>query len=45
MPVGTKVHKMFEHLKSAGYDEKSAAKIAQAKTGTALRTGRRPKNK
>ena len=45
MPKGTRVEKMYQHLKAAGYSEKSAAKIAQAKTGLALRTGRRPKNK
>ena len=45
MPVNTKVHKMYVHLLSAGYDKKSAAKIAQEKTGLALKTGRRPRTK
>jgi hypothetical protein len=45
MPEGTKVHKMFEHLKSAGYTVEEAAKIAQKRTGLALRTGKPPKAK
>jgi hypothetical protein len=43
MPRGTEVHKMYAHLQSAGYSQAEAAKIAQAKTGVALATGRRPK--
>ena len=43
MPIGTKVDKMYRHLLSSGYDKKSAAKIAQAKTGLALKTGKPPK--
>lgn len=45
MPEGTKVDKMYKHLLSAGYDKASAAKIAQAKTGQALKTGRPPKHR
>ena len=43
MPEGTRVDKMYKHLLSTGkYDEKSAARIAQAKTGLSLVTGRPP---
>jgi hypothetical protein len=45
MPRGTKVHRMYEHLKSAGYSEASAARIAQDKTGLSLKTGKPPKRK
>jgi hypothetical protein len=45
MPKNTKVHHMFEALKREGYSVSSAAKIAQAKTGRALATGRKPKRK
>jgi hypothetical protein len=45
MPVNSKVHRMFEHLKSAGYDEAAAARIAQSKTGLSLKTGRKPKGR
>lgn len=43
MPEGTKVHSLFEKLKEMGYSVKSAVKIAQAKTGKALATGKKPK--
>lgn len=45
MPKGTSVHKMYEHLLSSGYSQADAAKIAQAKTGLALATGKPPKSK
>ena len=45
MPRGTPVERMYQHLLSAGYTKESAAKIAQAKTGLALRTGRPPKKR
>lgn len=45
MPRNTTVHRMYEHLLSAGYDEASAAKIAQQRTGLALATGRPPMHK
>ncbi len=43
MPEGSKVHKMYIHLQSSGYTKEEAAKIAQAKTGLALKTGKPPK--
>lgn len=45
MPEGTKVHRLYEHLKSKGFDEESAARIAQSKTNLSLKTGKKPKNK
>lgn len=45
MPVGTPVHKMYMDLLSKGMDQPSAAKIAQAKTGLSLVTGKPPKSK
>ena len=45
MPVGTKVHRMFEALKRDGYTVQSAVRIAQSKTGKALATGKPPKKK
>lgn len=43
MPAGTPVDRMYKHLLSTGYTKKDAAKIAQAKTGLALVTGKPPK--
>ena len=43
MPKGSAVHKMYSALVREGYPQSSAAKIAQSKTGTALRTGKPPK--
>lgn len=45
MPVGTKVHKMYKALVRQGKSKSSAAKIAQAKTGRSLATGKKPKKK
>lgn len=45
MPKGSKVDKMYEALKKEGMDSGKAARIAQAKTGQALATGKPPKNK
>lgn len=45
MPKGTKVHKTYEGLKRAGHSAGSAARIAQAKTGQSLKTGKPPKRK
>lgn len=45
MPAGTKVDNMFQALRRAGKSEESAAKIAQAKTGLSLKTGKKPKGK
>ena len=43
MPTGTPVDKMYRHLLSTGkYDKSQAARIAQAKTGLSLVTGRPP---
>jgi len=42
MPTGTRVDKMYQHLLSSGYTKADAAKVAQSKTGLALRTGRPP---
>lgn len=43
MPAGSKVDKMYQHLRASGYSDKDAAKVAQAKTGLSLRTGLPPK--
>lgn len=45
MPAGTKADEIYQALKRKGYDEATAAKIAQANTGLSLATGRPPKNK
>ena len=43
MPTGTRVDKMYKHLLSTGkYDKSTAARIAQAKTGLSLVTGKAP---
>ena len=44
-PVGSKVHNLYEALKRAGKSSASAARIAQAKTGRSLQTGKKPKKK
>lgn len=43
MPKGTKVHKMYDAMRRKGASPAKAAKIAQAKTGKSLKTGRAPK--
>lgn len=44
MPKGTKVHEVYDALKEKeGMDPGKAARIAQAKTGQALATGKPPK--
>ena len=43
MPKNTKVHKVYEALRRQGASKGKAARIAQAKTGRALKTGRKPK--
>ena len=43
MPKGTKVHKMYEAMRNEGYSKGKAARIAQAKTGKSLKTGRKPR--
>ena len=45
MPAGTVVHRMFEALKRQGKSAASAARIAQARTGKSLKTGKRPKHR
>ena len=45
MPKGSKVDKMYRALLREGKSKESAAKIAQAKTGQSLKTGKPPKVK
>jgi hypothetical protein len=42
MPKGTKVHDMYDAMVAEGMAKGKAARIAQAKTGLALATGRPP---
>ena len=44
MPEDSKVHKVYEALKKKGYSKEKSAKIAQAQTGEALKTGEPIKN-
>jgi hypothetical protein len=45
MPKNTKVHKMYDAIRRQGASKGKAARIAQAKTGKSLATGRKPKSK
>ena len=45
MPKNTRVHRVYEALIRQGKSKASAARIAQAVTGRALATGRKPKGK
>ena len=45
MPKGTKVEKVYKALTREGMPQGKAARIAQAKTGLALATGKPPKSK
>ena len=45
MPKGTKVEKMYQGMVKAGMEQGKAARIAQAKTGKSLKTGKAPKKK
>lgn len=45
MPKGTKVDKVYEALLRQGKDKGTAARIAQAKTGQSLKTGKASKGK
>ena len=45
MPKGTKVEKVYKALRREGASKGKAARIAQAKTGKSLKTGRKPKRK
>ncbi len=42
MPKGTKVERLYQHLLGQGLSKASAVKIAQAKTGLSLKTGKPP---
>jgi hypothetical protein len=44
VPEGTKVDKLYQKLKGKGYDQASAARIAQSVTHQALATGKPPKH-
>ena len=44
MPRGTKVDKMYRAMRREGMDKGKAARIAQAKTGKSLATGKKPKH-
>jgi hypothetical protein len=43
MPVGSSVDRLYRALLGEGKSKASAARIAQAKTGLALATGKPPK--
>ena len=45
MPAGTPVDRLYRALLREGKSKASAAKISQARTGTALATGKPPKKK
>lgn len=45
MPKGTKVENVYTALRNKGASKAKAAKIAQAKTGQSLKTGKPPKKK
>ncbi len=45
MPKGTKVDKVFQRLKQKGLPVGQAARIAQAKTGRSLKTGKAPQHR
>ena len=45
MPKGSAVHKMYDALLQKGYSKEKAVRIAQAKTGQSLQTGKPPKSK
>lgn len=45
MPKNTKVHKIYEAIVREGGSKAKAARIAQAKTGRSLKTGKPPKRK
>lgn len=44
MPKGSKVEKVYRGVLKKTGDKAQAARIAQAQTGQALKTGRKPKN-
>ena len=45
MPIGSKVHEVYEALRKEGFAKKNAARIAQWRTKKSLKTGRTPKRK
>jgi len=45
MPVDSAVHRMYAALVGQGMSKGKAARIAQAKTGLSLKSGRKPKRK
>jgi hypothetical protein len=45
VPKNTRVDKVYQALKAKGASAGKAARIAQAKTGKSLATGRKPKGK
>lgn len=45
MPEGSKVDRIYKALRRQGMDKGKAARIAQARSGQALQTGRPPKGK
>lgn len=45
MPRNAKVHKVYSAVRQTGASKAKAAKVAQAKTGKSLATGRKPKGK
>jgi len=45
MPKGTRVHRLYTKLRRAGKSKGSAARIAQAKTGQSLKTGKQKHHK
>lgn len=45
MPKNSKVHRTYDALRNKGYSKAKSAKIAQAKTGQALATGKKPKRR
>lgn len=45
MPEGTKVHNLYKELLGKGYSKESAVRIAQARTGLSLMTGKKPKGR
>ena len=45
MPTGTHVDAVYRALLREGKSKGSAARIAQAKTGKSLKTGKKPKKK
>lgn len=45
MPKNSRVHKVYDAIRKQGASKGKAARIAQSKTGQALKTGKPPKRK